>query len=155
MTRPVVYRAIASLLSVSQLIGTTGCTSWKTQDGSAQMVLAAWPDLAQADTTVAIGLNGKRAVSVSYTSVRISTVAEPRMTEMLAPRVVHDTLFGTTAGNGDVTAIPLDQVTAVQVRKGNAAKTTGLIIGVAVGSFILVGLAVAATCEQSGIGSVC
>jgi hypothetical protein len=40
----------------------------------------------------------------------------PRMTEMVAPRVVHDTLFGTTARDGDVAPIPLDQVTAVQVR---------------------------------------
>ena len=130
MTRPAAHRAIASLLIVSQLIVATGCTSWKTQSGNAQAVLAAQPDLAQADTTVVIGVNGTREEAVRAGSIRIATRSNPKMTEVTTPRVAGDSLYGVMPGSKDVTGVALASVTKVQVRKGSAGKTAALVVGV-------------------------
>jgi len=64
-----------------------------------------------------------------------------------APRVVNDSLFGTTATAGPrgepttrAVALPLAQVRSVEVRKSDGTKTMMLAVGV-VGALVLLGVA--------------
>ena len=135
-------RVTAILLLGGHLLLTTGCTSWQTQVGSAQSVLAAHPELQEVDTAhVSQPLAGSRT-TVSAATIRIATSTQPQMREITAPRVAGDSLFGIVDGSHVEAATPLDEITAVQMRKGSAGKTTALaasltiVIGLTVGSMI-------------------
>lgn len=126
-------RPAAALLVAVHLLTATGCHSWSTQAGNPEITLTAKP----------------------RSSVRIATTSEPTMTEILAPRVANDTLYGVAVGSSDTTAFPLDDVTQVQVQKGDAGKTTGLVVGIVGAALAISTIALIAACEPSTFGSPC
>jgi hypothetical protein len=73
-----------------------------------------------------------------------------------APRVVHDSLFGTTEALGPrgepttrIVAIPVAELHSVEVKKPDGTKTLVLAAGV-VGAFVLVGAAMSSAMDLGG-----
>ncbi len=67
------------------------------------------------------------------------TMSDGRMLELQRAVVHEDTVFG--SGSTGSVAIPVDQIRTLEVRKGDTAGETGLVVAVLIG---LVGAAVAA-----------
>jgi hypothetical protein len=125
-------RAAAILVLGSHILLTTGCTSWQTQTGSAQSVLAAHPELERVDTAHVSEPLAQSRTTVSAATIRIATSAQPQMREVTAPRIAGDSLFGIMDGSHLEAATPLDDITAVQMREGSAGKTTALVAGLTI-----------------------
>ena len=125
-------RATAILVLGSHLLLTTGCSSWQTQVGSAQSVLAAHPELQKVDTAHVSQPLAESRTTVSAATIRIATSTRPQMREITAPRVTGDSLFGMVDGSRLEAATSLDEITAVQMRKGSAGKTTALVAGLTI-----------------------
>jgi len=75
------------------------------------------------------------------------TTADGAQIDVNAPRVVNDSLYGTTAVTGArgepttrAVAIPLANVRTVEVRKSDGTSTMMLVVGV-VGALVLLGVA--------------
>jgi hypothetical protein len=95
-------------------VGTTltACTSWRVQRVSPEQLLKN---------------ERPRAVRV-YRADRSSVILN-------RPQLVTDSLLGTIRGQR--TGVPLAGITQIAVRRGNALKTTGLILGI-LGTFFVV-----------------
>ena len=128
MVGPTIRPSAAAILLVSHLLLATGCTSWQTQVGSAQSVLAAHPELQHIDTAYVSQPLAPPRTTVSAATIRIATSTQPQMRGVTAPRVAGDSLFGIVDGSDVEAATPLDEITAVQMRKGSAGKTTALVV---------------------------
>lgn len=137
-------RATTSVLLASHVLGATGCTSWQTQSGSAASVLAAQPVPAPAPAGPLIGVPGNESSQSSATpapqAIRITTATTKLQLD--APRISGDSLYGTPGRGQPEIAVPLSDVTSVQVRATSAGKTAGLGIGLAVGAALAIGTAV-------------
>jgi hypothetical protein len=77
------------------------------------------------------------------------TTNEGVVVEVDGPRVVNDSLFGTTVASGPrgepatkAVAIPLSGIRTVEVKRPDGSKTTILVIGI-VGAMVLLGVAAA------------
>lgn len=106
---------------VGALLGTlAACTSWRVQGISPEMVLAR---------------EHPAAVRVVRTDSSVLIVS--------APTVVRDTLRG-EVDSGPV-ALPLSDVHTLAVRRGDGAKTAGLVFVVGVGSVLGLAALIAAT----------
>jgi hypothetical protein len=133
MKRPVIgQHAAATVVLGGCLLLTAGCTSWQTQIGTAQTVLATHPELQHVDTTYVSQPLADSRSDVSAAAIRIATVSQPRMRTVTAPRIAGDSLFGIVDGSGVETATALDEITAVQMRKGSAGKTIALVMGLTI-----------------------
>ena len=104
-----------SLLVASTL---TACTSWRVQQMEPRQLLA--------------GQNPK--------AVRIQRADRSRVV-LSRPHLRGDSLIGTT--RGQPTGVPLGDISQIAVRRGNALKTTGLILGILAAPFALLGVACA------------
>lgn len=131
-------RATAILLTGTHLLLITGCTSWQTQAGTVETVLATHPELQRVDTSYVSQPLAVATTTVSASSVRIATTSQPEMRTVIAPRVSGDSLFGIMEGSEVEAATPLGEITAVQLRKGSTGKTVALVAGLT----IVVGLGV-------------
>ena len=119
---PVPHRTAAALLLAACVPAATGCSSWQTQSGRAQAVLAAQPGLGP-DTTA------HHDASVTPHDIRIATTDHPGMRTLSSPYVARDSLFGLMNQREERIGVPLDGVTAVQLRKADPGKTVGLVVG--------------------------
>jgi hypothetical protein len=93
-------------------LGVASCTSWKTQDQPVRTVLEA-----ERPYEVKVGLSTGETVHLS------------------APRVLGDSLVGLRVNDGGDPqgtrfAVPLGDVMTVEVREGDAVKTTALVVGI-------------------------
>jgi hypothetical protein len=153
MVGPVSRPHVTSILVLgSHLLLTTGCTSWQTQVGSAQSVLAAHPELQQVDTSYVSEPLAPPRTTVSAATIRIATSSHPRMRGVTAPRVAGDSLFGIVEGSEVEAVTSLGDITAVQMRKGSAGKTTALVAGLTIVIGLTVGSMVALSQMCYGIG---
>ena len=100
---------LRTLLVVTTL---TACTSWRVQPVSPEQLL-----------------NDERPKAV-----RVQRADRSRVV-LNSPQLVSDSLLGTT--HGQRTAVPLADITQIAVRRGNALKTTGLILGIPATAFAL------------------
>jgi hypothetical protein len=104
----------------SLLIATalTACTSWRVQQvGPEQLLAGQHPN-----------------------AVRVQRADRSRIV-LSRPQLRGDSLVGTTRGRP--TGVPLGDISQIAVRRGNALKTTGLILGILAAPFALVGVACA------------
>jgi len=93
---------LSPLLVVTTL---TACTSWRVQPVSPEQLL-----------------NDERS-----RTVRVQRADRSRVV-LNSPQLVPDSLLGTTRGQR--TGVPLADITQIAVRRENALKTTGLILGI-------------------------
>jgi hypothetical protein len=100
----------------------TACTSWRVQPVSPEQLL-----------------NDQRPKAVRVQRADRSRVVLNR------PQLVSDSLLGTARGQR--TAVPLADITQIAVRRGNALKTTGLILAVPATAFALF-LVVYLSCDR-------
>ena len=128
----------AALLLAAYVPAATGCTSWQAQTGSVEAVFAAAPK----STTQAVAppmpgsVASPASVVPSFESVRVST-RKTGQRELSAPRIANDTLYGRPSSDAPEIAIPVAEITFIEVRKVSADKTLGLIFGIA-GSVALI-----------------
>jgi hypothetical protein len=145
-------RATAILVASAHLLLTTGCTSWQTQAGTVETVLATHPQLELVDTSHVSQPLAAATTTVSASSIRIATTSYPQMRTVTAPHIAGDSLFGMMEGSDVQAATPLDEITAVQIQKGSTGKTVALVTGLT----IIIGLGVGSTVALSkmcfGIG---
>ncbi len=101
-------RAIAGLLAVLMLVQATGCTTWRTVSLSVAAVESP-------KNKVKVVLKEGGTVTSDSVRARGDTVA--------------------TYQQGGTSAIPLDKVAAIKVRRSSAGKTVGLILGIGAALF--------------------
>jgi hypothetical protein len=101
---------LGTLLVVTTL---TACTSWRVQPVSPEQLL-----------------NDERPKAV-----RVQRADHSRVV-LNSPQLVSDSLLGTTRGQR--TAVPLADITQIAVRRGDALKTTGLVLGVPATAFAVI-----------------
>lgn len=137
------HRPLAVLLLASYVPATTGCTSWRNQQGDVATVLAAQP---RAVPSQAGELNGVPGVTVGQPdhaappqSIRISTAATANL-ELHSPRIINDSLFGSPGHGQPEIGIPLSNVTSIQVRETSSGKSVALGVGLAAGVLLIVGM---------------
>jgi hypothetical protein len=110
---------LSSLFVVTTL---TACTSWRVQPVSPEQLL-----------------DDERPKAV-----RVQRADRSRVV-LNSPQLVPDSLLGTTRGQR--TAVPLADITQIAVRRGNALKTTGLILGIPATAFAVI-LVAYLSCED-------
>ena len=101
---------LSTLLVVTTL---TACTSWRVQPVSPERLLN----------------------DESPKAVRVQRADSSRVV-LNSPQLVSDSLLGTTRGQR--TAVPLADITQIAVRRGDALKTTGLVLGVPATAFAVI-----------------
>jgi hypothetical protein len=74
------------------------------------------------------------------------------MRTVTAPHVVGDSLLGIMDGSDVEAATPLDEITAVQMRKGSSGKTVALVAGLTIAIGLTVGSMVAVSKMCLGFG---
>ena len=110
---------LGTLLVVTTL---TACTSWRVQSVSPEQLL----------------------IDERPNVVRVQRADRSRVV-LNSPKLVSDSLLGTTRGQR--TAVPLADITQIALRRGNALKTTGLILGIPATAFAVV-LVVYLSCDS-------
>lgn len=112
-------RMLGTLLAATTL---AACTSWRMQPLSPEQLL-----------------NDQRP-----TAVRVQRADGGRIV-LTKPQLVPDSLVGTTRGQR--TAVSLADITQVAVRRGNALKTTGLVLGIIATPFVVLAVACGGSCD--------
>ena len=117
------HSAVLGTLLVATTL--TACTSWWVQPVTPEQLL-----------------NDERPKAV-----RVQRADRSRVV-LNSPQLVPDSLLGTTRGQR--TGVPLADIMQIAVRRGNALKTTGLILGILATPVVL--LAVACASEGCNFG---
>lgn len=121
MHTPKLHRSLCASLFLATPL--TACTSWRVQQvGPEQLIASQRPK-----------------------AVRVERVDRSRVV-LSGPYLVTDSLVGTSRGQR--TGVPLGDVNRLAVRRGNALKTSGLILGLLAAPFAVVGIA-------CGLGADC
>ena len=117
------HSAVLGTLLVATTL--TACTSWRVQPVTPEQLL-----------------NDERPKAV-----RVQRADRSRVV-LNSPQLGPDSLLGTTRGQR--TGVPLADITQIAVRRGNALKTTGLILGILATPVVL--LAVVCASEGCNFG---
>jgi len=146
-----VRRTTAALVLAGYLPAVTGCTSWKTQQGSFETVVAAQPRVTPQDPTAPASPMQEATSNADFQStggpsvesIRISTATSTNL-ELVAPRIANDTLYGRPRSNAPEIGIPLADITSVKARQFSTGKTVALSVGLAAGALLIIGTVAAA-----------
>jgi hypothetical protein len=106
---------LGSLLVASML---TACTNWRVEQVGPEELFA----------------------SQHPKAVRVERADRSRVV-LSRPYLIADSLVGTS--RGQPTGVPLADISQLAVRRGNALKTSGLILGILAAPFALLGIACA------------
>lgn len=146
-------RATALLLLPSQVVATTGCTGWITQQEGVAATIAAHPELRYSDTVTSVALNGNADTTVKGRKMRVTTTTAGSL-ELQNVHIANDSLFGRVSNSAPKVGVPLSTIETVQLRGVSTGKTVGLVagIGAAVAALYLVSLLVveSALCSELG-----
>jgi len=110
-------RLVATALAATLAMG---CTSWRVQGISPQMVIAR---------------EQPRAVLV--------TRADGSKVVVAGPSIVGDTLWGEV--DGRPRGLPVEAIASIAVRRGDGGRTAGLVLGLGVASLLGLAALIAAT----------
>jgi len=116
------HRLIACVLLATTTL--TACTSWHVQTVSPEQVV-------NTEHPSAVRVQRMDGSRVELKSPRISA-------DSLLGSAVDNSLFGSPAGKP--AGMPLSDVYQLAVRRGNALKTVGLVIGLIAGTIVTLGL---------------
>ena len=120
------HRVIACVLLATTTL--TACTSWQVQTVSPEQVV-------NTEHPSAVRVQRMDGSRVELKSPRISA-------DSLLGSAVDNSLFGSPAGKP--AGMPLSDVYQLAVKRGNALKTVGLVIGLIAGTIVTLGLICAA-----------
>ena len=146
-------RATAMLLLASQVVATTGCTGWITQQEGVAATIAAHPELRYSDTVTSVALNGNADTTVKGRKMRVTTTTAGSL-ELQNVHIANDSLFGRVSDKAPEVGIPIATITAVELHGVSSGKTLALVagLGAAVAALYLVSLLVVESALCSGFG---